>query len=85
MIRRRRVPRPIVAAMLRASEEATSGSVIEKHERISPSSNGSSQRVACSGVANMASSSMLPVSGAEQFMASGMSHGDQPLTSAVGA
>ena len=57
--------------MLRASEEATSGSVIEKPERIVPSSNGASHRCFCSGVPNMCSSSMLPVSGAAQLIASG--------------
>ena len=39
-----------VAAMLVASEEATSGSVIVKAERIRPSSSGSSQRSRCSAV-----------------------------------
>src|SRR5437868_3643363 len=34
--------------ILVASEEATSGSVIEKHERISPASNGFNQRSLCS-------------------------------------
>jgi len=77
--------RTMVAAMLRASEDATSGSLIEKHERICPASSGASQRCDCSGVANMASSSMLPVSGAAQFIASGMIHGDHPLISATGA
>ena len=38
------------ALMLVASEEATSGSVIAKHDRISPLSKGSSQRSFCSGV-----------------------------------
>jgi hypothetical protein len=36
--------------MLVASEDATSGSVIAKHERISPASSGSSQRFRCSAV-----------------------------------
>jgi hypothetical protein len=36
--------------MLVASLEATSGSVIEKAERISPASSGSSQRLFCSTV-----------------------------------
>ena len=49
------------------SEPALSGSVIEKHERISPSSSGVSQRSACSGVPCSARISMLPVSGAEQL------------------
>ena len=56
--------------MLVASEVATSGSVIAKPERISPSSSGRSQRSFCAGVANCESTSMLPVSGAEQLQAS---------------
>ena len=36
--------------MLVASLEATAGSVIEKAERISPASSGSSQRFFCSDV-----------------------------------
>ena len=44
--------RCIRIAMFVASEEATSGSVIAKDERISPSSRGVSQRSFCSGVAN---------------------------------
>ncbi len=71
--------------MLVASEDATSGSVIEKQDRISASSNGFSHRSCCSGVPNIASSSMLPVSGAEQFIASGASCGTRPDSSASGA
>jgi hypothetical protein len=56
--------------MLVASDEATSGSVIAKAERISPSSSGRSQRSRCSSVPNWESTSMLPVSGAEQLHAS---------------
>ena len=55
--------------MLVASEDATSGSVIANADRISPSSSGVSQRSCCSGVPNIASTSMLPVSGAEQLSA----------------
>ena len=55
--------------MLVASEEATSGSVIANAERIVPSSSGESQRSFCSGVPNMRSTSMLPVSGAAQLKA----------------
>ena len=58
-------------AMLVASEEATSGSVMQNADRISPSSSGLSQRSCCSAVPNSASTSMLPVSGAAQFSASG--------------
>ncbi len=42
--------RTIDALMFVASLDATSGSVIAKHERISPASSGSSQRFLCSGV-----------------------------------
>ena len=71
--------------MLVASDEATAGSVIEKQERISPSSSGCSHCCFCSSVANIASSSMLPVSGAEQFMASGAIAAERPDSSAIGA
>ena len=74
-----------VVAILVASDDATSGSVIEKHERISPSRSGSSHALRCSSVANMCSSSMLPVSGAEQFIASGAIAGERPDSSATGA
>ena len=60
----------MLSAMLVASELATSGSVIANAERISPSSSGVSQRSFCSGVPNWWSTSMLPVSGAEQLHAS---------------
>jgi len=40
----------IVQAMLVASEEATSGSVMAKHERISPSSKGRSHCCFCASV-----------------------------------
>ena len=72
-------------AMFVASEDATSGSVIENADRIRPSSSGSSQRAFCSGVPNSESSSMLPVSGAEQLSASGAIHGLRPVISASGA
>ena len=71
--------------MFVASEEATSGSVIENAERISPSSSGSSHLRFCSSVPNSESSSMLPVSGAEQLIASGAIHGFRPVISASGA
>ncbi|KGC53736.1 hypothetical protein DM75_1833 [Burkholderia mallei] len=38
-----------VARMFVASDEATSGSVMQNAERISPASSGSSQRRRCSG------------------------------------
>src|SRR5579864_857767 len=63
--------RRMLASILVASDEATPGSVMAKHERISPSSNGLSQRSFCSGVPYRSSTSMLPVSGAEQLNTSG--------------
>ena len=59
----------IRVAMLVASEEATSGSVMQNAERICASSSGLSQRSFCSSVPNSASTSMLPVSGAAQLNA----------------
>ena len=53
--------------MLRASDEARSGSVMANAERISPASSGRSQRSFCSGVPTRSSTSMFPVSGAEQL------------------
>ena len=70
--------------MFVASELATSGSVIAKEERISPSSSGCSQRSFCSAVAKWKSTSMLPVSGAEQLHAS-EAIGERPSSSASGA
>ena len=70
--------------MLVASELATSGSVIAKDERISPSSSGISQRSFCSSVAKWKSTSMLPVSGAEQLQAS-EAMCERPRISASGA
>src|ERR1700756_4489773 len=61
----------MLALMLVASDEATFGSVIAKHERISPASNGFSHRSFCSGVAYRVRTSILPVSGAEQLKTSG--------------
>ena len=71
--------------MLRASLEATAGSVIEKALRISPASSGSSHCLFCSGVPNMCSTSMFPVSGAAQLMASGAISVLHPESSASGA
>ena len=76
--------RRIVLWMFVASDEATSGSVIEKHDRISPASNGSSHRRLCSSVPNRSSVSMLPVSGAEQLKTSG-AMGERPMISHSGA
>src|SRR6266446_597823 len=63
--------RAMLASIFLASEDATAGSVIAKHERISPASSGFNQRSFCSGVPYRASTSILPVSGAEQLNTSG--------------
>src|SRR5947199_8939839 len=42
--------RTMLDSMLVASEEATAGSVMAKHERISPASKGFNHRSLCSGV-----------------------------------
>src|SRR5262249_59631105 len=70
--------------MLVASEEATSGSVIAKQERISPAKSGRSQRSFCSTLPYRTRTSMLPVSGAEQLKTSG-AQGDRPMISQSGA
>ncbi len=70
--------------MLVASEEAVSGSVMAKAERLSPSSNGRSQRAFCAGVAQCWSMIMLGTSGAWQLKTSG-AHGRRPRISATGA
>ena len=69
------------ACSVRGSEPATSGSVIEKQERISPSSSGRSQRCFCSSVPCSAMISVLPVSGAEQLKAIGAIAGLRPISS----
>ncbi len=71
--------------MLVASEEATSGSVIANADRISPSSSGCSHLAFCSAVPNMCRTSMLPVSGAAQLIASGAMWMERPVSSASGA
>lgn len=71
--------------MLRASEEATSGSVIANAERICPSSNGCSHCLRWASVPNCASTSMFPVSGAAQLSAIGARCGLRPVISASGA
>ena len=48
------------------SEPETSGSVIEKNERTSPATSGSSQRSFCSSVPNCHRISPFPASGAWQ-------------------
>jgi len=59
----------ILVEMLVASLEATPGSVMANAERISPLSSGSSHCFFCCSLPNFSMTSMLPVSGAEQFMA----------------
>ena len=58
--------------MFVASEEATAGSVIAKHDLISPLRSGTSHRLCCGASPQRASTSMLPVSGAEQLKASAL-------------
>ena len=70
--------------MFVASDDATSGSVIAKAERISPSRSGRSQRSCCSGVPNWCKTSMLPVSGVLQLHASAAIF-VRPMTSVSGA
>src|SRR6516165_5483659 len=70
--------------MLVASEDATSGSVIAKQERISPASSGASHCSFCAGVAASTKVSMLPVSGAEQLNGSAPI-GERPMISHKGA
>jgi hypothetical protein len=72
------------SSMFVASEEATSGSVMQNVERISPSRSGRSQRSCWSGVPKSVSTSMFPVSGALQLIASGAMC-DRPEISASGA
>ncbi len=76
--------RVMVAEMLLASELDTAGSVIAKQDRIVPSSSGTSHSRCCAPVPNSTSSSMLPVSGAEQLTASG-AMAERPMISASGA
>ncbi len=73
-----------VACMLVASDDATSGSVMQNTERISPASSGVSQRAFCSSVPYFQSTSMLPVSGALQLKTSGAMK-LRPISSASGA
>src|ERR1700735_371515 len=73
-----------VACMLVASEEATSGSVMQKADLISPSSNGFSQRCFCSSEPKCQRTSILPVSGALQLHVSAVLN-ERPIRSAKGA
>src|SRR5258708_37077446 len=63
--------RSTLVEMLVASDEATSGSVMQKADLISPSSNGISHRSTCSALPNSAIPSLFPVSGAAQLSPSG--------------
>src|SRR6202050_2833730 len=70
--------------MFVASEDATSGSVMQKEERISPANSGLSQRSFCASKPYFTSTSMLPVSGALQLKTSGAID-ERPVISASGA
>ena len=72
------------SAMFVASDDATAGSVIRKAERISPSRSGRSHRSRCAAEPYRASTSMFPVSGAEQLNTSDAKK-QWPMISASGA
>ena len=76
--------RTMVSCILVASDDATCGSVIAYVERISPASSGRSHWSCWAALPNLASTSMLPRSGAEQLKTSN-DHGIRPMTSANGA
>ena len=59
-----------VVQMFVASDDATSGSVIPKHERISPFRSGSSHCFFCASVPYLWMTSIFPVSGALQLKTS---------------
>ena len=67
-----------------ASDEATFGSVIAKHDLISPSKRGFSHLSFCSSLPYLSKTSMFPVSGAEQLKTS-EDHPTFPIISARGA
>src|SRR5258707_1039792 len=71
-----------VACMLVASEEATSGSVMQNAERISPPSSGCSQRCFCSSEPKCHNTSILPVSGALQLHTSAVIR-ERPMREAI--
>jgi hypothetical protein len=70
--------------MLVASDDATSGSVMPKAERVSALSSGFSQRAFCGGVAQFCSAIILGTSGAWQLKTSGAQN-SRPMISAAGA
>ncbi len=71
--------------MFVASDEATSGSVMAKQDRISPASSGWSHCFFCASVPYRTSTSMFPVSGAEQLNTSGAKWAQRPMISQSGA
>src|SRR5580658_3266336 len=73
-----------VACMFVASEEATSGSVMQNAERIVHASSGLSQHSFCAAEPYFTSTSMLPESGALQLKTSGAID-ERPVISASGA
>mmetsp|Transcript_16871 Transcript_16871/g.32936 ORF Transcript_16871/g.32936 Transcript_16871/m.32936 type:complete len:276 (-) Transcript_16871:161-988(-) len=73
----------IDAEIFVASLLATPGSVIAKAERMVPSNSGDSHRAFCSSVPYFCRTSMLPVSGAEQFIAK-FAAGQVPRISWIG-
>src|ERR1700721_1063488 len=70
--------------MFVASQDATSGSVMQNTDRISPASSGLSHRSFCASEPYFATTSMFPVSGALQLNTSGAID-DGPVISASGA
>ncbi len=71
--------------MFVASEEATSGSVIAKQDRISPASSGCNHCFFCASLPYRTRTSILPVSGAEQLKTSGAKCAQRPMSSQSGA
>mmetsp|Transcript_19690 Transcript_19690/g.56469 ORF Transcript_19690/g.56469 Transcript_19690/m.56469 type:complete len:200 (+) Transcript_19690:2876-3475(+) len=74
----------ICVCMLVASDEAVWGSVIAKQDLICPLASGLSHLSFCCADPNLSSTSMLPVSGAEQLNTSG-ANAHQPVSSHTGA
>ena len=74
----------MVVKIFLASDDAASGSLMAKQERISPISRGSNHSLRWAGVANRLSNSILPVSGALQLNTS-EAQGIRPMISASGA
>ena len=60
------------------SDDAVSGSLIAKHDPISPLSSGSRQRRACAGAAAICSNAIVPLSGALQLKIS-TAQGTRPM------